>query len=200
MSPPEIPLVDLLAEVRACRLCTDLPLGPRPVLSVESTASILVIGQAPGTRVHATGIPWDDPSGERLRSWMGLDREQFYDASRIAIIPMGLCYPGRGRSGDLPPRKECAPRWHQPILEHLPNLRLTLLIGQYAQNYYLQDRCRTLTERVKHWRDFLPEVLPLVHPSPRNRRWLSNNPWFEAEVVPHLRSEVASCLAINGSE
>ncbi|WP_461515670.1 uracil-DNA glycosylase family protein [Porticoccus sp.] len=197
MSRTEIALHDLLAEVRTCQLCTDLPLGPRPVLRVESSATILVIGQAPGTRVHASGIPWDDPSGERLRSWMGLSREQFYDASRIAIMPMGFCYPGRGRSGDLPPRKECAPQWHRAILDQLPYVRLTLLIGQYAQAYYLNDRGLTLTERVKQWRDYLPDILPLVHPSPRNYCWLAKNPWFEEEVVPNLRSEVALRLNIH---
>ncbi len=191
MSRTEIVLHDLLAEVRTCQLCTDLPLGPRPVLRVESSATILVIGQAPGTRVHASGIPWDDPSGERLRSWMGLSREQFYDASRIAIMPMGFCYPGRGRSGDLPPRKECAPQWHRAILDQLPHVSLTLLIGQYAQAYYLNDRRLTLTDRVKQWRHYLPEVLPLVHPSPRNYRWLAKNCWFEEELVPNLRSEIA---------
>lgn len=191
MSPADIPLYDLLAEVRACRRCTDLPSGPRPVLRAESTAKILIIGQAPGTRVHASGIPWDDPSGERLRNWMGLDREQFYDASRVAIMPMGFCYPGRGRSGDLPPRKECAPQWHEAILACLPEVSLTLLIGQYAQAYYLKGRHRSLAERVKQWRQYLPDVLPLVHPSPRNRRWLANNPWFEEDLVPNLRSEIA---------
>jgi len=197
MSRTEIVLHDLLAEVRTCQLCTDLPLGPRPVLRVESSATILVIGQAPGTRVHASGIPWDDPSGERLRSWMGLSREQFYDASRIAIMPMGFCYPGRGRSGDLPPRKECAPQWHRAILDQLPHVSLTLLIGQYAQAYYLNDRGLTLTERVKQWQDYLPDILPLVHPSPRNYRWLAKNPWFEEVVVPNLRSEVALRLNIH---
>lgn len=195
MPGTDIPLHDLLADVRACRICPDLPLGPRPVLRAESSATILVIGQAPGTRVHASGIPWDDPSGERLRSWMGLSREQFYDASRIAIMPMGFCYPGRGRSGDLPPRKECAPQWHRAILDRLPNLSLTLLIGQYAQSYYLKDEYSTLTDRVKQWRRYLPDLLPLVHPSPRNRRWLSNNPWFEEQLVPNLQSEIALRLS-----
>lgn len=195
MVPADIPLQNLLEDVRACRRCVDLPLGPRPVVRAESSALILIIGQAPGTRVHASGIPWDDPSGERLRDWMGLGREQFYDTSRIAIMPMGFCYPGKGRSGDLPPRRECAPQWHGAILKHLPNLRLTLLIGQYAQSYYLSDQHRNLTERVKHWREYLPHFLPLVHPSPRNRRWLTNNPWFEKEMVPYLRGEVARCVS-----
>ncbi len=191
MAPSDIPLQNLLEEVRACQNCVDLPLGPRPVVRVSSTATVLIIGQAPGTRVHASGIPWDDPSGERLRGWMGLAPEQFYDTSRIAIMPMGFCYPGRGRSGDLPPRRECAPQWHEAILQHLPNLSLTLLIGQYAQSYYLSDDHRNLTERVRHWRNYLPRFLPLVHPSPRNRRWLALNPWFEKELVPYLQMEVA---------
>lgn len=195
MATSDIPLQNLLEEVRSCERCEDLPLGPRPVVRAASTASVLIIGQAPGTRVHASGIPWDDPSGERLRNWMGLTPEQFYDTSRIAIMPMGFCYPGKGRSGDLPPRPECAPLWHEAILECLPNLGLTLLIGQYAQSYYLADHHRNLTERVKHWRDYLPRLLPLVHPSPRNRRWLAQNPWFEKELVPFLRMEVAQRIS-----
>lgn len=195
MATSDIPLQNLLEEVRSCERCEDLPLGPRPVVRAASTASVLIIGQAPGTRVHASGIPWDDPSGERLRNWMGLTSEQFYDTSRIAIMPMGFCYPGKGRSGDLPPRLECAPLWHEAILEHLPNLGLTLLIGQYAQSYYLADHHRNLTERVKRWRDYLPRFLPLVHPSPRNRRWLAQNPWFEKELVPFLRIEVAQRIS-----
>ncbi|MEP3855548.1 MAG: uracil-DNA glycosylase family protein [Porticoccus sp.] len=185
-------LRDLLTEVRACTLCRDLPLGPRPVLRAESTAQILVIGQAPGTRVHASGIPWDDPSGDRLRQWLGVSKAQFYDAGFFAIVPMGFCYPGRGKSGDLPPRAECAPTWHEAILARLPRISLTLLIGQYAQHYYLKEtQHRTLTERVHHWRDYLPGTIPLVHPSPRNRYWLAQNPWFEAELVPRLKQEIA---------
>jgi uracil-DNA glycosylase len=215
-STDNIPLTDLLRDVRACTHCEGLPLGPRPVLSAERSAKILVIGQAPGTRVHATGIPWNDPSGDRLRRWMGLDREQFYNAAQIAIMPMGFCYPGRGKSGDLPPRPECAPRWHPLILEQLPQLELTLLIGQYAQQYYLMNlvnndlvsndklnnkklanHYKTLTERVKNWRDYLPlGYLPLVHPSPRNQRWLKNNPWFEDDVVPVLRQQVKKQLGV----
>lgn len=191
----EIPLVDLLSDIRACSHCSDLPLGPRPVLSAESSAKILIIGQAPGTRVHATGIPWNDPSGDRLRIWMGLDKEQFYNPSKIAIMPMGFCYPGRGKSGDLPPRNECAPKWHAPLLSHLPKVALTLLIGQYAQSYYLNDSFKTLTERVQSWELFLPKgFLPLVHPSPRNQRWLKNNPWFEKEVVPFLQKTIKEHL------
>ncbi len=191
----EIPLVDLLSDIRACSHCSDLPLGPRPVLSAEPSAKILIIGQAPGTRVHATGIPWNDPSGDRLRVWMGLDKEQFYNPSKIAIMPMGFCYPGKGKSGDLPPRHECAPKWHTPVLSHLPKVELTLLIGQYAQSYYLNDKFKTLTERVKNWELFLSKgFLPLVHPSPRNQRWLKNNPWFEKEVVPFLQKVIKEHL------
>lgn len=188
-------LRELLAEVRACAHCTDLPLGPRPVLRAAASARVLIVGQAPGTRVHASGIPWDDPSGDRLRTWLGLDRTVFYDESRIAIVPMGLCYPGRGRGGDLPPRPECAPRWHRRILDLLPNLQLKLLIGRYAQEYYLGHRGESLAARIRNWPLADAEVLPLVHPSPRNRRWLARNPWFEAEVVPVLRERVRRCLA-----
>ena len=188
-------LIDLLEEVRACTLCADqLPLGPRPVLRAAPTARVLIVGQAPGTRVHETGIPWNDPSGDRLRDWLQLDREQFYDDSQIAIVPMGLCYPGRGKSGDLPPRPECAPTWHPPLLAAMPALRLTLVIGQYAQAHYLPHRYGSLADNVSHFRDYLPALFPLPHPSPRNRRWLAQRPWFEAEVVPALRAAVAAAL------
>lgn len=186
-----------LAEVRACTLCEPhLPLGPRPVLLADPRARLLIIGQAPGTRVHQTGIPWNDPSGDRLREWLGLSREQFYDARQIAIVPMGLCYPGRGKSGDLPPRPECAPHWHQRIFDQLPAIELTLLIGQYAQHYYLGRSHKTLAERVRAWRDYGPERIPLVHPSPRNRRWLQRNPWFELELIPQLRQRVQRLLEL----
>ncbi len=190
-----IPLRDLLAQVRACRVCDEvLPLGANPVLRASESAKILIVGQAPGTRVHETGIPWNDPSGDRLREWMGVGRDAFYDESRVAIIPMGFCYPGRGKSGDLPPRKECAELWHEKLLAQLPAIELTLLVGSYAQGYYLDTTHKTLTERVKDWQAFLPACLPLVHPSPRNRRWIKNNPWFEAEVVPYLRQRVRTLL------
>ena len=188
----------LLPQVRACRLCeAHLPLGPRPVVQMAHQASIMIIGQAPGTRVHETGIPWNDPSGDTLRRWLQLSREQFYDPSLIAIMPMGFCYPGRGKSGDLPPRPECAPAWHEQLLAALPHIQLTLLIGQYAQRYYLGNRYKTLTETVRHWRDFAPERLPLPHPSPRNRRWLSQNPWFEQEELPALSQRVHQVLGGN---
>lgn len=188
-------LSDLLTEVRACRQCEpQLQLGARPVLSVAGSARIMVIGQAPGTKVHATGIPWNDPSGDRLREWMGVDRDTFYDENRIAIMPMGFCYPGKGRSGDLPPRPECAPLWHGRLWEQLPNIELTLLIGSYAQNYYLEKRHKTLTARVAAWKEYLPAYLPLVHPSPRNTYWLQQNPWFERELVPELRRRIRKYL------
>lgn len=188
-------LKQLLSEVRACRTCeAQLPLGPRPVLRASNTARILIIGQAPGTRVHQTGIPWDDPSGERLRDWMQIDRDLFYDEQHIAIIPMGFCYPGKGKSGDLPPRPECAPQWHERLLAEMPALRLTVLIGQYAQKYYLETGRRSLTETVQDWQTCLPEHFPLPHPSPRNIRWFRNNPWFESGVLPAFRRHIRRAL------
>lgn len=188
-------LKQLLSEVRACRTCeAQLPLGPRPVLRASNTARILIIGQAPGTRVHQTGIPWDDPSGERLRDWMQIDRDLFYDEQHIAIIPMGFCYPGKGKSGDLPPRPECAPQWHERLLAEMPALRLTVLIGQYAQKYYLETGRRSLTETVQDWQACLPEHFPLPHPSPRNIRWFRNNPWFESGVLPAFRRHIRRAL------
>lgn len=186
----------LFAQIRACRLCeAHLPLGPRPVIRGSEHARLLIIGQAPGTRVHASGIPWDDPSGDRLRQWLGVDKATFYDESRIAIMPMGLCYPGKSKSGDLPPRPECAPTWHDKVLMLLPNIELTLLIGQYAQAYYLRDAAKgSLTETVRSWADYGPAWLPLPHPSPRNTFWLKKNPWFEQDVVPHLQQRVAPLL------
>ena len=196
----EIPIEDLLAEVRRCRHCEpSLPLGPNPVLRASATSRLLIVGQAPGTRVHATGIPWNDPSGDRLRDWLQMDRDAFYDESRIAIVPMGLCYPGRGKSGDLPPPPDCAPLWHERLLAAMPQLELLLLVGSYAQNYYLrsgdpgQGR-ETLAQRVRRWPDFGPRYFPLPHPSPRNQLWLRRNPWFEAEVIPALRERVREVL------
>jgi uracil-DNA glycosylase len=186
----------LLAEARACRLCeAELPLGPRPVLRASAAARLLVVGQAPGTRVHETGIPWNDPSGDRLREWLDVDRDTFYDESRVAIIPAGLCYPGRRGAGDAPPRPECAPRWHPPLLAALPRVELVLLVGRYAQAFYLGSRRKaTLAATVRAHADYEPRFLPLPHPSPRNRLWLRRNAWFEAEVVPHLRRRVAPLL------
>ena len=190
-----ISLGDLLAEVRACRHCeADLPLGPRPVLRASATARLLIVGQAPGTRVHATGIPWNDPSGDRLRQWLQLTRERFYNEAQIAIVPMGFCYPGRGKSGDLPPPPDCAPLWHEALLARMPRLELILLVGSYAQNYYLGRSRETLAQRVQRFREFDPKFFPLPHPSPRNTLWLRRNPWFESEVVPALRARVASVI------
>lgn len=189
-------LDDLLEEISHCRICdAHLPLGPRPVVQMQGSASLLIIGQAPGTRVHKTGIPWDDPSGERLRQWLQLSPEQFYNTAHVAIMPMGFCYPGKGRSGDLPPRKECAEKWHSSLRAQLPQCRLTLLIGQYAQAYYLGPDGLSLTERVKQWQNYLPTYVPLPHPSPRNRLWLKKNPWFERDTIPHLQSLIRT-LAI----
>ncbi|MGM0430537.1 MAG: uracil-DNA glycosylase family protein [Pseudomonadota bacterium] len=185
----------LLRDVRACTLCEpELPLGARPEVQFNPKARILVAGQAPGKRVHASGKPFDDPSGDRLRQWMGIDKETFYDAEKLAIIPMGFCYPGTGKSGDLPPRPECAPTWRNKLLEQLPNLELTLAIGQYAQQWHLQEAKRNLTERVKSWQDYWPTLLPMPHPSPRNNLWLRRNPWFEEEVIPELKQRVRELL------
>jgi len=186
----------LLGAIRACRLCeAHLPLGPRPVLRASRIARLLIAGQAPGTRVHASGIPWNDASGERLRRWLGLDAATFYDESRVAIVSMGFCYPGRGASGDLPPRPECRRTWHPQLIPLLPDVKLTLAIGQYAQAYFLGERRRkTLTETVQAWRDYLPDILPLPHPSPRNTGWLERNPWFEEALLPELRQRVAAAI------
>ncbi len=188
-------LVKLLREVRACQICAaHLPNAPRPILVVGKTARLLIIGQAPGRKVHATGIPWNDPSGNRLREWMGVDRNTFYSNPAIAIMPMGFCYPGTGKSGDLPPRKECAEQWHQRVLEQLPNLQSILLIGQYTQKHYLDVKGQTLTDTVKQWRDYAPQYWPLPHPSPRNQLWLKKNPWYERELVPEFRKSVQFVL------
>lgn len=187
----------LLTEVRACRACeAHLPLGPRPIVRASTTARLLIVGQAPGTRVHATGLSWNDPSGDRLRAWMEVDLGTFYDEARIAVLPMGFCYPGKGKGGDLPPRPECAELWRAPLHAALPQIELTLLIGQYAQRHYLGKRLKpTLTETVRAWREYLPHYLPLPHPSPRNLMWLRRNPWFKREVVPVLREKVHALLA-----
>lgn len=189
----------LLDRIAACRVCeAHLPLGPRPVVrAADPAACILIVGQAPGTKVHASGIPWDDASGKRLREWLGVTPDVFYNQSKFAVVPMGFCYPGRGTGGDNPPRPECAPLWHEAVLKGLPNIELTLLIGQYAHAYYLRDRRQpTLGDTVRAWRDYEPSgFIPLVHPSPRNQIWLKRNPWFEGDVVPHLRERVASCLS-----
>ena len=190
-------LDQLLTEVRACRICDQhLPLGPRPVLRASTSARLMIIGQAPGTKVHQSGVPWDDASGKRLRSWLDLDADQFYDESRVAIVPMGFCYPGvNANGGDKLPRPECAPAWHSPLFEHLEQIALTLLVGSHAQKYYLGPGMRrTMTETVADWRGFLPLRLPLPHPSWRNTAWLKRNPWFEAELVPELRRRIRQLM------
>lgn len=194
---PGSPLGRLATEVRACTLCAaHLPLGPRPVIRVDARARVLIIGQAPGTRVHASGTPWDDPSGDRLRRWLDVDADAFYALDRFALMPMGFCYPGKGKGGDLPPRPECAPRWHAPLRAAMPNIRLTVLPGRHGQQHYLDTRAESLETTVRRYRDFLDRgFFPLPHPSPRNTRWLRDRPWFEAEVVPALQQAVAAALA-----
>ncbi|MEJ8814383.1 uracil-DNA glycosylase family protein [Variovorax ureilyticus] len=189
---PRQDLDSVLAAARGCRACeAHLPLGPRPVLQAGYAARILVVGQAPGVRVHKSGIPWDDPSGERLRNWTGLCEKRFYDACLVAIIPMGFCYPGRGQGGDLPPRRECADLWLDALLAQLPHVELTLLIGLHAQRHFLgRRRKESLTETVKAWREFAPNCFPLPHPSARNTPWFQRNPWFEQDLLPALRQRV----------
>lgn len=191
-------LTGLLAEIRRCTTCeAQLPAGPRPVVQAGAGASVIIIGQAPGSRVHETGVPWDDPSGVALRDWLGVSDEVFYDPDRVALMPMGFCYPGRGRSGDNPPRPECAPQWHDRLLHELPGLRLQVIIGTYAQARYLERREKTLTATVARWADHLPDRVVLPHPSPRNRPWLAKNPWFEAETLPAVRDRVAAVLELD---
>ena len=189
-------LPPIIAEIKACRECAaHLPHAPRPVFSAGPRARILIVGQAPGLKVQQSGIPWNDLSGQLLRTWLQLTPDQFYDEQRIAIVPMGLCYPGKGSSGDLPPRPECAPLWHERLLASMPDVRLTLLIGQYAQRYYLQEQAKSsLTETVAHFKDYLPRYFPLPHPSPRNRFWFTRNPWFDQEALPALRLQVKAAL------
>ena len=190
-------LEHLLREIRACRICAEhLPLGPNPVLRAAADAPLLIVSQAPGTRVHATGIPWNDASGRRLRDWLQIDTATFYDEQRVAIVPMGFCYPGRSGSGDAPPRPECRATWHPRLLPLLPKVRLTLLVGQHAQAHVLGTRRKpSLGETVRAWRDYLPAHLPLPHPSPRNVGWFKANPSFEGEVLPVLRARVHALLA-----
>ncbi|MRI01260.1 uracil-DNA glycosylase family protein [Kriegella sp. EG-1] len=182
----------LLSEISACEVCSaHLPLGPRPIVAAHADSKIVIIGQAPGTKVHATGIPWDDPSGKQLRKWMGISDADFYDEKKIALIPMGFCYPGKGKSGDLPPRKECAPLWHDALFAKMPNLKLIIVIGIYAQKAYLKHTAeKNLTETVRAYKNYLPNYFPLPHPSPRNRYWLTKNPWFEENTVPKLQEMV----------
>ena len=195
-------LSELINQVQHCKLCaSDLPLGPRPIIQIHQNAQLLIIGQAPGLKVHESGVPWNDASGERLRNWMGIGEDLFYDAQQIAILPMGFCYPGRGKTGDRPPRKICAPQWHDALIHHLPQLKMTLLVGQYAQQYYLAKavppRPKTLTQTVRQWQDWAPKFIPLPHPSPRNNIWLRKNPWFEEELIPSLRQYVRDIFKID---
>jgi uracil-DNA glycosylase len=187
---------NLLREVRACTLCAaHLPLGPRPVLQAHARARILVVGQAPGRLAHGTGLPFSDPSGDRLRAWMGIDKETFYDPLCVALLPMGFCYPGTGDSGDLAPRSECAHVWRAPLLATMPDIRLTLVMGQYALAWHLhQSRSSSLERTVRAWRSYGPAVLPMPHPSPRNNLWLRRNAWFEREVIPWLQQRVRQVL------
>ena len=188
-------LENLLSEIRSCRICEEsLPLGPNPVVQFSRESRILIVGQAPGTKVHVSGVPWDDASGRNLRKWMDINEKIFYDTSKVAIVPMGFCYPGKGKSGDLPPRTECAEAWHDKVMSHLPKLELTLLIGQYAQNYYLDSRLNTLTETVRNWKAYQPKYFPLPHPSPRNNIWMKKNEWFGKQVLPHLKRSVERTL------
>lgn len=185
----------LLDDIRACTLCEAyLPLGPRPILQAHASARILIAGQAPGRKAHETGLPFNDASGDRLRLWLGISREVFYDPQKIAILPMGFCFPGAGKSGDLPPRPECAKTWRQPLLSHLRQIELTLVIGRYAQAYHLGGQHPSLTTAVSAWQDHWPALIPLPHPSPRNQGWLKRNPWFETTLLPMLRSRVSAVL------
>jgi uracil-DNA glycosylase len=185
----------LLTEIRACRICKDLPLGPRPIVQFSSKSKLLIVGQAPGRITHEKGIPFDDPSGDRLRAWLGIDRDLFYDSEKLAIVPMGFCFPGTAKGGDLPPRNECAPAWRTKILDTLVSVELTLVIGRYAIDWHLPEFGKsTVTDAVKSWKTSWPEQLILPHPSPRNNRWLKQNPWFEDDVIPKLQSRVRQIL------
>jgi len=188
-------LPTLLEQVRHCTICAEnLPLGPRPIVQLGAGSPVLIAGQAPGRKVHESGIPFDDASGERLRRWMGVSPEIFYDPDKVSILPMGFCYPGKGKSGDLPPRPECAPQWRANLMSHLCNLQMTLVIGQYAMDYHLPGKKRSVTESVRQWRKSWPHIVPMPHPSPRNNRWLGANPWFEQELVPELQEKIAELV------
>lgn len=188
-------MTDLLTAVRACRICEGLPLGPRPILQVSASARVLIAGQAPGRKTHEKGVPFDDPSGDRLRDWLGVDRHTFYNDPALAVLPMGFCYPGTGKSGDLPPRTECAVAWRQSLLDQMKDIDLVLIIGRYAIDWHLPDaQGKKVTELARNWQSDWPRSLILPHPSPRNNRWLKQNPWFAAEVIPMLRARVHALL------
>ncbi|MBK0368470.1 uracil-DNA glycosylase family protein [Flavobacterium agrisoli] len=187
---------ELLKKIKDCTLCQEfLPIAPRPVMAASSKSKIIIVGQAPGRKAHDSLTPWNDMSGDNLRNWLGVSREQFYDTSNFALIPMGFCFPGSEKYGDVPPRKECAPTWHPPLFEAIENPELIILIGQFAMKYYLQKKAyKTITENVSHFESFLPDYFPLVHPSPRNRIWLKKNPWFETTIIPELQKIVHQIL------
>jgi uracil-DNA glycosylase len=187
---------DLLLNIRNCTLCkAHLPLGPRPIVFANPDSKIVIVSQAPGTKAHASGIPWDEASGKQLQRWLDVRDEEFFDEKNFAILPIGFCYPGRGKGGDLPPRPECAPKWHEKVWNLMPNVELILLIGAYAQRYYLKkDAKKTLTQTVANYDEYLPKYFPIPHPSPRNQFWLTRNPWYEAEVVPQLRRVIKTIL------
>lgn len=197
MPSPKNELNQLLEDIRACTICAPvLPHTPRPIVRASAASRILIIGQAPGARVHASGIPWSDASGARLRTWLNVDEPTFYDETKFALVPMGFCFPGHGKSGDLPPRPECAAHWHHNLLNQLRSVQLTLLIGQYAQRFGLGEKGgATLTDTLTRWREYGPQTIPLPHPSPRNIAWFKRNPWFEEEVLPTLRERVTQALA-----
>ncbi|MGB5444448.1 MAG: uracil-DNA glycosylase family protein [Psychromonas sp.] len=191
-----IPIETLLAEVRACTVCRkSLPFAPRPVFQFHPGSRILIAGQAPGIKAHESGVPFDDASGNRLRSWLGLSREAFYNPQMVSILAMGFCYPGKSASGDLPPRPECVDMWRERLLSRLEALQLTIVIGQYAQAYHLPGPRRSVTAHVQAWEEYWPQVVPLPHPSPRNNGWLAQNPWFEKELLPKLQERVLEVLA-----
>jgi uracil-DNA glycosylase len=189
-------MLDLISEIKKCTECeSELPLGPNPVVQVSAKSKIAIIGQAPGIKVHQSGIPWDDKSGDNLRDWLGVEKEVFYDPEIFALIPMGFCYPGTGKSGDFPPMKICAPLWHEKLFQGMPNITLTLLLGKYAQDFYLGEYAKkSLTETVQSFQEYIPRFLPLPHPSPRNNIWQSKNPWFKEEILPYLKSRISNIL------
>ena len=196
MQQDSLTFSELINAVHGCKLCeASLPCGPNPVLQIDPRAKILIAGQAPGRRVHESGTPFDDQSGDRLREWLSVTRDEFYDSKKIAILPMGFCFPGTGKSGDLPPRPECEAAWRKPLLSHLENIELTLVIGQYAQRWHLPAKQRNLTETVRAWKDYGDGIIPLPHPSPRNNIWLKKNPWFALSLLPHLQKSVDSALS-----
>ena len=193
---PADTLTDLRHRIQACNHCDGLALGPRPIFQIGSKAKVLIAGQAPGRITHEKGIPFDDPSGNRLRDWLGVDRETFYDPDKFAIVPMGFCFPGSTKSGDLPPRRECEELWRRPVLDQLKSVELTLVIGKYAMDWHLPtSQGKNLTETVRNWKNYWPQIMPLPHPSPRNGMWLKKNPWFGEEVLPELRGMISALLA-----